>query len=104
MVTVVLLIVMAAALGTSAWIIGRHIPAVATVPEFAVNRVARREGVIRRVTRLASQQYKALLMMVAIRAIRRLKVISLKTDNLATKILQKIRSYEEKTNGIEKPT
>lgn len=86
---------MAGILGGIAWIIGRHIPVVAMTPDFVVNQVARRESVVRKLIRIFLEQYKLFSVILATRAIRRLKIILLKTDNIASKLLVKIRSYEE---------
>lgn len=91
----VLLLALVIVLGAVVWIVGRHIPAVAMTPDFVVNQVARRESVARKFIRIFLEQYRHISVMLATRALRRLKIILLKTDNVASKLLVKIRSYEE---------
>ena len=91
----VLLLATASTLGAVVLIVGRQIPVAARAPEFMVNQVARRESVVRKVGRVVIEQYKLLSVMIITRFLRRLKIILLKTDNVASKLLVKIHSYEE---------
>lgn len=72
-------------------IILERVPAVLSVPENKISELSLQDPFYKKLFKFISSRQKIITVVIITKAIRRLKVISLKIDNLSTKLLEKIR-------------
>lgn len=91
LVEALLALVVLVALGSVLAQIGRHMQRVSFVPEYEVLRVVQQhEPFWRQIMRFVATRQRLITAALLAKAIRRLKIVSLKTDNLASRLLQKL--------------
>ncbi len=89
------LLAILASFGVIAWIIFKNIPRTANAPEYEVEYLSRGKSLWRVLFSFLAKKQKLITKALITKAIRRLKVISLKTDNLASSLLEKIQSRDD---------
>lgn len=93
MITTILLILVVLSLALVSVIIFRHVPYVALVGEGEVRRIAREQPFYKKFIKTVTSQQKFITIALLSKLIRRFKIISLKADNIATKLLIKLKKY-----------
>lgn len=88
-------IVVLGALIAALVLVYRHMGRVSGVPEYEVARTMHHRPLWRRIIQFIASKQKLITAVVLAKIIRRLKVISLKTDNLSSRLLQKLEQERQ---------
>lgn len=96
MITIVLVSLIFLSLSTAVVIIAQYIPKIGTLPEEKIIKVLPKTNPLhQKALYFLVFKRRVLTMALLTKTIHRLKIISLRADNLATRLLVKIRSYNE---------
>lgn len=77
-------------------IILKRIPDVSSIPDLKIPDLLEEDPAYKKLIKFLSSQQKIITIAIVTKAIRRLKIISLKTDNLSTRLLERIRKESDK--------
>ncbi len=83
-------------------IILERVPGILSISESEIPELSYQDSFYKKLFIFLSSRQKIITIAIITKAIRRLKIISLKTDNLSTKLLEKIRS-NDMTRGQKRP-